>query len=73
MKDKTPCILVDKYQNRLQEVTSQKIIFLLFTAEGNSRFKMETVRAEAQEQRKETGIDERKAREEWVKRNRRMR
>jgi len=34
---------------------------------------METVQAEAQEQRKETGIEERKTREEWKKKNRRMR
>jgi hypothetical protein len=48
-------------------------IFLLLTAEGTSHFKMETVQAEAQEQRKETGIEEQKAKEEWKKRNRRMR
>jgi len=70
--DKTPCSLVSKHQNRIQEVTSQKIITLLSTAEGISHFKMETVQAEAEEQRRETGIEERKAREELKKRNRRM-
>jgi len=33
---------------------------------------METAQAEAQEKRKETGREERKSREEWKKRNRRM-
>jgi hypothetical protein len=70
--EKTPCSLVGKHQNRLQEDTSQKIISLLLTADVTSHFKMETVEAEAEEQRKETRIEERKAREEWKKRNRRM-
>lgn len=48
---------------KIQDVTSQKIIFLVSTAERTSHFKMGTVQAEAQEQRKETGSEERKARE----------
>jgi hypothetical protein len=72
LDEKTPCSLVGKYLNRLQEDTSQKIICLLLTADGTSHFKMETVQAEAEEQRKESGIEERKAIEKWKKMNRRM-
>ena len=69
--DKTPCSLVGKYQNTGGHITKDRL--LLLTAQRTSHFKMETVQAEAQEQRKKTGIEERKTREEWKKKNRRMR